>query len=152
MRILQQSAPFSHCLFPNVPLLAAPRIAGLLAAPIPQAPPPKVEPFTYADPRLNDLSETQREKLYAAAKTLFDTAVAFSLDDMNLHALQTALVIFRRALTDQPVKPRNPAEFNAERDAPIVEWLVEYQSRRAEREAQIARDIDILWNGTVRHD
>jgi hypothetical protein len=145
MDIVSQSPRISYSLFPPVPLLAAPKIAGLLAAP---TPPPQAEPFTYADPRLNDLTDDQRAKLYSAAKILFDAAIAFTLDDVNLHTLQTALVLFRRALSKQPVTPRNPAEFNAERDATVMEWLVNVDRRNQ----HIERDIEIIVKGEVRHD
>jgi hypothetical protein len=38
MRIVHQSAPLSHSLLLNVPLLAAPKIAGLIAASTPRQP------------------------------------------------------------------------------------------------------------------
>jgi hypothetical protein len=38
MRIVQQSAPISHSLVPPVPLLTAPKTAGLIAASTPRQP------------------------------------------------------------------------------------------------------------------
>ena len=38
MRIVHQSAPFSYSPFPNVPLLAAPKIAGMIPASTPRYP------------------------------------------------------------------------------------------------------------------
>jgi len=46
-------------------------------------------------------------------------------DVLNEHTLNTAIAVFRRAVIDQPYVARNPAEFAAEMDAPILEYMIE---------------------------
>ncbi len=125
-RIVPQSVPASYSHFPSEQLmLPAPRIAGVLPARVGQLP-PDAPPFVYSDLRLTEISPEQRDRLYTAARTLLDVAVAHSLDAMNDHALNTALALFRRAVTGQPMRPRNPAQFNAEMDVTLLEWAVRH--------------------------
>ena len=126
MRIVQQSVPASYSHFPAAQLLLpAPRIAGLLAAPTMQ-PPPDVPPFIYNDPRLEALTLVQRDRLYDATHILLDVAVAHSLGNVNDHALNTALTLFRRAVTGQAMRPMTPAQYNANADVVFLEWAADH--------------------------
>ena len=130
MPIVSQSASLSYCPFP---LLSAPRIAGLLPATTGshQSRPPDPPPFTFSDPRIADLLPAERDRLYSAARTLLDVALGHIDGTLSDHALNTALALFRRAVTGQPMKPTNPAQFNAEKDVILMEWAIE-RTRRAE--------------------
>ena len=59
MRIVQQSALDSHCLFPPLLLLPAPRIAGLLPARVPSSLPTST-PITVFKPQRESLLDRQR--------------------------------------------------------------------------------------------
>jgi len=133
MRIVPQAAPVSYSPLPPVLLLSAPRIAGLLPATTgtPAQPPPQ---FSYANPRLGELPDAQRERLFDATRILLDVAVGHALAEFNDHALNTALALLRRAVTGQPMRPVNPAHYNAEMDAPLLEWLVSSARREVRHE------------------
>ncbi len=128
MRIVPQSVSVSHSYFPaqTLLMLAAPQIAGLLPARVPLAAP---DPFIYVNPRLAELPDAQQERLFEAAQTLLDVAVGRALDELNDHALNTALALFRRAVTGRPMRPANPAQYNAEHDATLLEWLASTSRR-----------------------
>ena len=131
MRIVQQSGSASYSHFPAAQLLLpAPRIAGLLPASV-QRPPDDhdhaVAPFIYNDPRLADLSPDLREQLYTAAKILLDVAIAHTQGTVNDHALNTALSLFRRAVTGKPMKPMTPAQYKAEADVMFLELAEQYR-------------------------
>ena len=144
MRIVTQSAADSHSLFWTSPylMLPAPKIAGLLPAPRTVPPPIEPEPFTYTSPYLSDLSEDQRGKLFDATRILLDVAVEYARETLNDHALNTAIMVFRQALTDQPIMARNPAEFNALMDAPILQYMVD-QARIDAKYVHLTQD----WTG-----
>ena len=126
MRIVQQSVPASYCHFPSTQLLLpAPRIAGLLAAPASQRP-PDVSPFIYNDPRLEELTLAQRDRLYDATRILLDVVVTHLLGKANDHALNTTLALFRRAVTGKPMRPMTPAQYNANADVVFLEWAAEH--------------------------
>src|SRR5579863_1302188 len=83
MRIVSQSAPVSYSHFPAAQLLLpAHKIAGLLAAPKSQPPPPPA-PFVYHSPRLADLSEKNRTNLDKLVTTLLDAAVGLLADEFS---------------------------------------------------------------------
>lgn len=118
--IVQQSAFVSYSPFLALP---APKIAGLLPATTgtsQQSPPG----FTYTNPHMAELPDDRRERLFEVARTLLDVAVGRALGEFNDHALNTALTLFRSTVTGQPSRPANPAQYNAEMDAPLLEWLV----------------------------
>ncbi len=117
MRIVTQSAPVFYSSFPALP---APHIAGLL-------PPPKVEPppvFTYTKADLYTLSATQRKAFFAATTLLLDVALEVQTGTLSERALNTALAGFRQAVSSAPARPMNPAQYAAERDVPLLEWLM----------------------------
>jgi hypothetical protein len=101
--------------------LPAPKIAGLLPAPKPEPPPT----FTYRNPDLATMSEQKRDALFAAATLLLDVAVAHQAGAMSDHALHTALAAFRKAVTGKAAKPMNPAQFAAQMDVPLLEFVME---------------------------
>ncbi len=132
MRIVHQSARVSHCSFP---LLPAPRIAGLLAAPAVERP-PEVPSFAYRNPRLGELPADLVDRLLSATRTLLDVAVAHGSGEMTDHALNTALALFRRAVTGQTMRPTTPAQFNAELDAPLLDWAMTIARRDTQPEVR----------------
>ena len=139
MRIVQQSAPASYSIFPFLVSpafwLPAPSIAGLLPAPAPTPEPPPIEstaePFTYSSPFAAELSESQRKVIYDAARILIDVAVEYMRDTLNDHAVDTAIMMYRQAIDQKPIKVRNPADYSALMNTPDLEYLI----RRARREA-----------------
>jgi len=114
-------------------LLPAPKVAGLLPAPqvIPPPPPPEpnakapIEAFTYTSPYLVELSEERRAKLFNATQILLDVAIEVARETLTDHALNTAIIVFRQAISDKPITARNPTEFSAIMDAPLLEYMVE---------------------------
>ena len=129
MGIVPQSPSISYCPFPMLP---APRIAGLLPAKTGTQHPP-IDTFTYTNPHLNDLADEQRLRLFNATSTLLDVALAHTRGEVNDHALNTALSLFRRAVTGQPMRPMNPAQFNAEMDVTLLEWAANRARRTGGR-------------------
>lgn len=125
MPIVQQSAFASYS---QLLALPAPRIAGLLPATIPLRP-QDLPTFTFSDPRLGDLPSDERERLFSAAHTLLDVALGHLDGAMSDHALNTALALFRRAVTGQPMRPATPAQYNAEKDVILLEWMAECNHR-----------------------
>jgi len=107
-------------------------------------PPPPIEPepFTYTSAYLADLSTDQRTRIFDATRLLLDVAVEYARETLNDHALNTAIMVFRQALTDQPIRARNPAEFNALMDAPILQYMVD-NARITAKYANLAQD----WTG-----
>jgi hypothetical protein len=74
---------------------------------------------------LGSLSDEEQDHLFRAARTLFDVALGHIDGDLSDHALNTALALFRRTVTGQPARPMNPAQFNAEKDVILLEYLAE---------------------------
>ncbi len=130
MRIVPQAAPPAHSLFTtSFLLLPAPRIAGLLPAHVgvePEAPPQATFPtFTYTHPNLAELSDERRDSLFRAAKTLMDVALDFNLNGLAEDQLRAAEVLFHRAAGGSTPKHfRSPVEFAAERDADVMNTMV----------------------------
>lgn len=117
MPIVAQSASHSYC-----PLLAlpAPRIAGLLPA-VTAARPPDPPTFLFSDTRLVDLSPAEQKRLFGATQTLLEVTLSYlSGGKLSDHALNTALALFRRAVTGQPMQPMNPPQYNAEKDVTLL--------------------------------
>lgn len=125
MRIITQSAAASYFLFPSVPLLCAPRIAGLLPARA-GGHTDAAPSFTFHDPRLAELSSVQRERLFDAARALLEIAVSFGVGTMNEDALRAAEVLFHRAAGGtSPARPTSPAAYKVEQDADLLAWYVD---------------------------
>jgi len=82
VQIVSQSATFAHSLFPPQRLaLPARKIAGLLPASKPAAPP--ADDVRLHDPRVRQLSEAERAELHAAFATLLTRAIDFMLGDSH---------------------------------------------------------------------
>jgi len=121
MSMLPQTQFNSYCL---PPLLAAPKIAGLLGS----GPSPA---FTFSDPRLEQLSSDQRQRLFDAVTVLLEVATRFALAELNDNALRAAASLFARKLTGESAKRyQNPAHFRAEQDADLLDWLLKVEKRR----------------------
>ena len=83
MRIVPQFAAVSYSSFLALP---APNIAGLLPAraeSLHRNAPRKAEPFTFADPRLVDLSDKTRVEFDKLAATLLRATVGLLTDDLT---------------------------------------------------------------------
>ncbi len=147
MRIVHQSAIDSYFPFLVSPFLAlpAPSLAGLLPArcvtSTASEPPIPPKAFTYSSPYLIDLSANQQGKIFDDARILLDVAVDYTRDLLNDHALNTAIAAFRQAVSGKPMQAHNPAEFNAEMDAPILEYMAgiaQIRARQAEKYAHVS--------------
>lgn len=126
MQIVTQSACISYSPFP---LLAAPRIAGLLPAPKP----PPSPTFSYTSPRLTQLSESKQEELFSVMRLLLDVALACEAGEMSEHALNTALSGFRRVVMGRSQQPLTPAQYATENDVPFLQLLMELRRVRHEQ-------------------
>ena len=129
--IVQQSAYLSYSPFPALP---APHIAGLLPATVPSGDHRNHTTFNYTHSHLATLPSEQRDRLFVATRTLLDVALAYTSDTMNIHALDTALALFRRAVTGQGKRATSPAEFNAEMDVVLLEWAAQRAHRGGRHE------------------
>lgn len=92
MRIVQQSVPLSYSPFLALP---APKIAGLLPAPKPPAPP---KPFVFDDPHLADLSVKSRAQLDMLLTTLIKATVGLLTDAFSETAFELANATFARQI------------------------------------------------------
>jgi hypothetical protein len=117
MCIVSQSTPFFYSPFPALP---APKIAGLLPAPKPPVSPV----FIYGHHRLEALSPAEQQRLFDAARLLLDVALAHHDGLLNMHALNTALAAFREAVTGQPIRATNPAQYAANMDIPLLQFMM----------------------------
>jgi len=110
-------------------MLPAPKVAGLLGS--------GTQPtFTFADPRLAQLTPAQREKLFDAAAVLLEVAVRFGLRELNDNALRAAASLFARKLTGRAAtRFESPDHFRAENDADLLDWLLGVEKRGRERTA-----------------
>ncbi len=52
-----------------------------------------------------------------------------ALDELNDHALNMALALFRRVVTGESPRPMNPAQYNAQMDMVILEWAADHAWR-----------------------
>jgi hypothetical protein len=106
MRILHDSAPFSHSLAPEIPLLSAPRIAGLLPA----------------------TTHSSRQQVEIAAAPLLDTAERFLEGRADDLALITAFSHFYSQLAKgksiPPLNvPRPQSTMREQMDAEIASMV-----------------------------
>ncbi len=127
MRIVHQSAANSYSHFPPPQLLlAAPRIAGLLPARCATGQAEAQPTFTYQNARLAEMPTYERERFLSVTCKLLDVAVAFALGDMNEQTLRAAEALFHQTLTGHaPPRARTPDAWRAERDASLLDWLLE---------------------------
>jgi len=142
MRIVHQSALVSY---PFLLALPAPRLAGYLPSgkiADPPPPPPPVEPFTYNSLFLTELNAEQRAKLFEAVGALLDVGIEFMRGTLNEHLVMTAIMLYRQAIASEPVKARNPAEFKALMDTPILQFMITEARRRAAFVAEFGGDHD----------
>ena len=107
-------------------------------------------PFTYSSPFIAELSESQREAIYDTARALIDVAVEYERGTLSDHAVLTAIMLYRQTLSKEPIAARNPAEFNALMDTPILQFLVEQARRHAARRESHAITLDL--DTAVDHD
>ena len=52
---------------------------------------------------------------------------------LNDHAVLTAIMLYRKTIATEPIKARNPAEFNALMDTPILQYLIDRHAARQRR-------------------
>jgi len=127
------------------PLLAAcPAYRRLSARVTSVEPPPNkavAESFTHHNAAFADLSDTQRTDLFDAARLMLDVAVEYIRGTLNDHTVTTAIMVYRQAISTEPITARNPAEFNAIMDAPILQFLVDRARRQAAATSNVTVDI-----------
>ncbi len=157
MSIVHQSPVVSHT---PLPLIAAPRIAGLLSATVsstqtksthnqqtPPEPDSPVKSFLYKNPLLAELDPEKRDHLLQTVEMLLDIAVDCALGSVDVAALRAAQVLLHRAVTGHsPERPLNPISFRSERDANILEWIVETKRERAAQQAEQERELEEWYN------
>ena len=103
-------------------LLAAPRIAGLLPAPVPQ---PVKTFYVIENARFADLTAEERDRLCYGIDTLVTVALLVMTDQLNELALNAALALFRKSVAGPDKGPMNPARHAATLNVPILELLLE---------------------------
>src|SRR5579864_575804 len=139
MQIVSQSAALAHSLLPPQRLaLPAPRIAGLLSAPKPSAPP--ADEFHLHDPRLHLLSETEHADLHTAFTTLLTRAVDFMLGESHSLDLRAAADAFQEALSGELPAPHPHATLKSRLDT----FWEESEARMAAAEARIKAEVDAM--------
>jgi hypothetical protein len=153
MRIVQQSVSVSYSPFLALP---APKIAGLLPAQaesLQRSDTPKVEPFTYADPRLADISDRTRVELDKLVTTLLRATVGLLVDDLGESEFAIAGSTFLRQVAALyhgaiigDLKPTNSpfAQTRQRMDEKIEDMLAQSKAHLAETRERIAYELAAL--------
>jgi len=144
MQIVPQSAkppafPFS---VPTVPLLVAPRIAGLLPAPQTIPPPLAVDHLRLHDPRLSQLTSEELGRVSRALQALLTAAVDFTLGESLSAELAAAELVFHECLTGEVTRPRTNARAGLKQR--LDAFWEESQARMAAAEVRIAAEVEAL--------
>jgi len=151
-RIVQQSASVSYSPFLALP---APKIAGLLPAQAESLHRSKLkaESFTYADPRLADLSDKTRLDLEKLVTTLLKATVGLLADDLSESEfaivgstfLRQVAALYHGAIIGD-FKPTNSpfAHCRQRMDAKIDQMVAQSKVHLAETRERVAQELAAL--------